>query len=76
MTDEMLIAKAREQADRTGKLTRKGLDLANFPKIRVRKAMIVYFENEDEQAGHVEVCLDQETGEFIRGGYRPYFGPT
>ena len=76
MTHDMLIAQAREEATRSGRLTRKGIDLAGFPKVRVRRAVIVYFESEDQQAGRVEVCLDEETGDLIRSGYRPNFDPT
>jgi len=76
MTDEMFIARAREEAIRFGRLSRKGLDLSTFPKVRLRRAVVVYFESEDEEAGRVEVYLDGETGTFIRGGYRPCFDAT
>ena len=47
------------------------MTLDDFPRVRAREAVVLYFESDRPEAGHVEICLDKETGDLIRGGYIP-----
>jgi hypothetical protein len=63
--------KARECASKWWKLSSKPMTLDDFPRVRAREAVVLYFESDRPEAGHVEICLDKETGDLIRGGYIP-----
>jgi hypothetical protein len=73
MTNDQLIMRARDYASNWWKLSSKPMTLDDFPQVRAREAVVLYFESDKPEAGHVEVCLDKETGELIEGGYKPNF---
>lgn len=74
LTKEELIAKARELVrelhdelkDREPRLTHP-VDLVN---VRVRETVTFYFTG-DSQSSSAEVCLDRETGDFVRATIAP-----
>ena len=71
MTHEQLIALARKRAeDFNGVNEENVVTLKMLPKVRVREAVVVYFEG-DEHDGHTEICLDKDSGEFISGTMSP-----
>ena len=73
MTTDELVARARQYAADWWKFSSKSITLDDFPRVRAREAVVLYFESDKPDAGHVEVCFDKETGELIQGGYKPHF---
>lgn len=71
MTNDQLVMRAREYASKWWNLSSKRMTLDDFPRVRVRDAVVLYFESDKPETGHVEICLDKETGDLIRGGYIP-----
>jgi hypothetical protein len=74
MKQEELIAKAREYVGGFEKnSTDLGVSVALLPKVRLRDAVVVYFES-SEHDGKIEVYLDKESGEFITATFVPVKG--
>ena len=64
MSHDELIAKAREHAavfERGAPLPAR---VAEFARTRVRDAALIYFGSDDRD-DHIEILLDQESGDFI-----------
>ena len=72
MTNDQLVTKARECPSKWWKLSAEPMTLDDFPRVRAREAVVLYFESDRPEAGHVEICLDKDTGDLIRGGYISY----
>ena len=70
MTNEQLIALARERAKDFTVLGEGYVKLEMLPKVRVRETAVVYFES-DEHDGRIEICLDKGSGELISGTMSP-----
>jgi hypothetical protein len=69
MTHDQLIEIARARAsdwERQG----DGVNLSDMPKVSVRDAVVVRFES-GHGTPYVEIVLDRETGQFIRGTHIP-----
>jgi hypothetical protein len=64
MTNEQLIAKARECVSMWEKRAETPIDWAILSKVHVREAVVVNFEGE-QRFPSIQVILDKDTGETI-----------
>jgi hypothetical protein len=75
MSDEELIAAAREYAKDFFKAGEQALPLETLPLTRVIDAAVVYFESPDHD-GRIEVFLDRKSGECISAIMSPRKAPS
>jgi hypothetical protein len=71
MTNEELIAIAREQAKGFRDPEGACPTIERLPKARVLDAVVVYFESDDHN-GRIEVFLERGSGEFITATLVPH----
>ena len=70
MSDDELIAKAREHAEVFESGGNLPIRVAQLPKSRVQATTLIYFGSNDRDEV-VEILLDSETGDFISAKYSP-----
>jgi hypothetical protein len=70
MTDDELIAKARDYAARIQPESLDFLTLDQLPRTRIRHAVEVSFLD-DEENPHIRIVLDRTSGDFLSGHHLP-----
>jgi hypothetical protein len=70
MTDEELIKVARKRAEFYSAQSNAPVQVTNLPKVRLREAVVVSFENESGN-GRIEIALDKESGELVYASLMP-----
>ena len=70
MTNEQLIAKAKEHAATFERAFPFGGRVSDFEKATIRDAVVIRFDSEFRD-DHITVCLDKVSGEFISAEYSP-----
>jgi hypothetical protein len=71
MTDEELVAHARELAAGFRDLEGRCPGVEEMPKVRVVDAIVVYFKS-DRHDTTVEVVLERKSGKFLGGTLTPH----
>ncbi len=64
MTQEELVAIARQQVKDFRDPEARNCVLEQLPKVTVRDAVVVYFES-DAHEGKIEVFLERDSGKFL-----------
>jgi hypothetical protein len=71
MTDEELVAIAREQVEGFEDPEGRCPSIGELPKTRILEAVVVYFES-DEHGGKIEVFLERDSGKLISATLIPH----
>jgi hypothetical protein len=75
MSHHELIAKAREHAEVFERGGEFPVRVAELPRTRVRKAVLIYFGSNDRD-DVIQILLDSESGDFIDASYSPPLSDT
>jgi hypothetical protein len=70
MTNEELIAKAREFAREFREADPQFADPDRFAEVSLRESVTIEFTNPN-RTDRLQICIDRQTGEFIQANYAP-----